>query len=447
MKKILTIAASDSGGGAGIQADIKTITILGGFAMTAVTALTAQNTVNVKAVHPVPLAFIENQIDAVLGDIGADSVKTGMLLNSETIKTVAAMLQKNRVSPLIIDPVMKSKAGDTLLEQTAIEALKTDLIPLSFIVTPNIDEASILCGFSVNSIEAMKEAALKIHKMGTENVLIKGGHLKGDSTDILYDGQKFSELSSERIDTKNTHGTGCTFSAAIATELAKGFSVFEAVKRAKDFITVAIRFSFSMGSGHGPTNPFANIARDAQIFQCLSELKNAFKKLREEKTGHLIPEVQANLGYAIPSAACREDILAFPGRIIRIGETVTTVSDPEAGASRHIAKIILTALKYNRRFRSAMNISYSPAVIEHCKTLGFSVCEFDRSNEPPDIKDIEGSTLEWGTEKAIFSLGKVPDIIFDRGDFGKEPMTRVLGTDPAAVADKIIRISKEINRQ
>lgn len=443
MKRILTIAASDSGGGAGIQADIKTITILGGFAMSAVTVLTAQNTVNVKAIHPVPASFIESQIEAVLEDIGADAVKTGVLLQSDIIKTVAKTLQKHCLSHVVVDPVMKSKAGDTLLEPSAIKALKEELFPVSFIVTPNLDEASVLSGISVDSIEKMKEAAIRIHKMGPKNVLIKGGHLEQDCIDLLYDGQEFSELSSPRINTRNTHGTGCTFSAAVATQIAKGLPVFEAIKSAKDFINTAIRFSLPLGRGHGPTNPFAKVSRDAQIFRCAAELKSAFRKLQQAKIGHLIPEVQSNIGYAITSATSPEDVVAFPGRIIRLGETITNVADPEAGASVHIAKVILTALKYNRRYCSAMNIAWSLAVTERCIALGFRVCEFDRSQEPPDIKQHEGSTLEWGTEKVISRTGEVPDVIFDRGDIGKEPMTRVLGIDPMDVAEKIIKIAKE----
>ncbi|MEI6126625.1 MAG: bifunctional hydroxymethylpyrimidine kinase/phosphomethylpyrimidine kinase [Pseudomonadota bacterium] len=443
MKRILTIAASDSGGGAGIQADIKTITVLGGFAMSAITALTAQNTRSVEAIHPVPPRFIEQQIDAVLQDIGADAVKTGMLFTADAIQTVSRALQKYGIVLSVIDPVMLSKSGSSLIENAAIKTLTQELFPLAFMVTPNLDEASTLCAMSVDSPQKMKEAALMLYRWGPKHVLIKGGHLAGDCMDLLYDGHDFTELTSSRITTKNTHGTGCTFSAAIATELAKGFNPPEAVRRAKDFITTAIRFSLPLGSGHGPTNPYANIAREAQLFQCSAELENAYKKLLDEKIGRLIPEVQSNFGYAIASAALPEDIVAFPGRIIKFHDTIAKISAPQAGASRHIAKIILTAYKADRSYRAAMNIIWNPDLIEKCRRLGFTVCEFDRRQEPPDVKELEGSTLEWGTQQAISLLGRVPDIIFDRGDAGKEPMTRVLGTGPMDVADKILNIAKE----
>jgi hydroxymethylpyrimidine/phosphomethylpyrimidine kinase len=342
---------------------------------------------------------------------------------------------------------MESTSGEPLLEPSALEVLKTELLPLASIVTPNLDEASILCGIRVDSIEKMKAAATGIHEMGPSNVLIKGGHLEGDCVDLFYDGHVFLTLPSPRINTRNTHGSGCTFSAAIATEIAKGFPAVEAVKRAKDFITTAIRFSLPMGSGQGPTNPYAAISRQTQIYQCQAELKLAFRKLQGDKIGHLIPEIQSNLGYATDSALSAEDVVAFPGRIIRLGDSIAKVSDPAAGASRHIAKIILAVLKYNKDYRSAMNIAWNPTVIACCKDLGFRIAQFDRKEEPVDIKNQEGRSLEWGTQKVLSHSSEVPDIIFDRGEVGKEPVIRVLGTDPMDVADKIIRISKETNQQ
>ena len=346
---------------------------------------------------------------------------------------------------VLVDPVMRSKAGDTLLEPSATEVMKKELFPISLIITPNLDEASVLTGIAIDSISKMRGAAEGLYSMGPKNVVIKGGHLEGDCVDLFYDGQRFVELPAERIETKNTHGTGCTFSAAIATEIANGRSPLEAVRRAKTFITAAIHASLSIGSGHGPTNPFSILARDGQIFACAGALSRALWKLQAAEIGHLIPEIQSNLGYAINSAESPEDVVAFPGRIIRLGSTAATVAAPAAGASRHIAKVILTALKHDSRFRSAMNIAWRPDIIEPCRELGFSVGEFDRNSEPPDIKALEGSTLEWGTGDVISREGKVPDIIFDRGDVGKEPITRVLGTDPEDVADKIIKIASKRN--
>jgi hydroxymethylpyrimidine kinase / phosphomethylpyrimidine kinase / thiamine-phosphate diphosphorylase len=447
MKRILTIAASDSGGGAGIQADIKTITVLGGYGLSAITALTAQNTVSVTAIHPVPPQFLQAQLDAVLTDIGADAAKTGMLYNAEIIRTVALAIDKYAMPNLVVDPVMRSKGGSCLLEDAAVEALKRVLLPLAALVTPNLDEAALLCGFPVAGLDDMKAAAMSIHALGPQNVLIKGGHLAGDCIDLLFDGKEFTTFAGKRFETKNTHGTGCTLSAAIATGLAQGLTMPDAVGRAKDYVATAIRFALPFGSGHGPTNHLAWTDRNAQCYTCGLELEAAVATLKQASIGRLMPEIQSNLGYGLLAAATPEDVMAYPGRIIRLEDSIITVAAPRPGASRHIAKIILTAMRYNPTYRSAMALCYTPDLIDCIKSLGFTVGEFDRREEPSNVKEIEGSSLEWGTKRAIEAAGGVvPDAIFDRGDVGKEPVTRILGASPADVARKIIKIAQEYKK-
>ena len=443
MKRILTIAGSDSGGGAGIQTDLKTITVLGGYGMSVITALTAQNTLGVQAVFELPVEFIEKQIDSVIMDIGADAVKTGMLSNSEIVNLVASKIKKYRLKLLVVDPVMVAKSGDYLLKRDAQNALVKELIPLAFIITPNLPEASVLAGFPVINMKTMKEAAHRIHDLGAKNVLIKGGHLEGDSMDLLYDGKAFYEYSSPRIATKNTHGTGCTFASAIATELAKGNNLRKSIKKAKDFIDKAIKFSIPFGKGYGPTNPYASIANEAERFMVIEELKKALEKLKNAEIGHLIPEVHSNLGYALPHADTAKDIAAFPGRITKIDSSIAVLSSPTFGASRHISSIILTLLKHHSDYRSAMNIRFSEDIIRACKKAGLKVRSFSRTDEPKRIKEIEGSSLEWGTQE-VLKKGKIPDIIFDRGDMGKEPMVRIIGKNPDDVAEKVLKIKKEM---
>ena len=443
MKRILTIAGSDSGGGAGIQTDLKTITVLGGYGMSVITALTAQNTVGVQAVFELPLDFIEKQIDSVIRDIGVDAVKTGMLSNSQIVGLVARKIREYRLKCVVVDPVMLAKSGDPLLKQEAQKSLREELIPLAYVVTPNLPEASVLCGYTVHDLATMQKAARHIHGLGPKNVLIKGGHLEGEIIDLLFDGKAFHEYRGPRIPTKNTHGTGCTFASAIATELAKGNPVQAAVKRAKDFITTAIRFSLPLGKGHGPTNPYALIGREAERLSVLDDLRAAFEKLRKRKVGPLIPEVQSNLGYALPYAQGPEDVAAFPGRISRFHDSVATLSGPEYNASRHVANIILTVMKRDSRFRSVMNIRFSEKVIRACSSAGFTVRSFDRSGEPTQIKEREGSSLEWGTEQAL-KTGEIPDIIFDRGDVGKEPMVRIIGKNPDEVVRKVFKVHREM---
>ncbi|MGO8990807.1 MAG: bifunctional hydroxymethylpyrimidine kinase/phosphomethylpyrimidine kinase [bacterium] len=257
MKRILTIAGSDSGGGAGIQADLKTISLFGGYGMSVVTAVTAQNTLGVQGIHEIRARFVGAQIDSVLSDIGADAIKTGMLVNREIIEVVSKKIKQYKVKKVVVDPVMVSKGGTLLLRRDAQDTLIQKLIPLAWVITPNLMEASALTGLKVNSLEGMRGAARLIHKSGAKYVVVKGGHLKGMPIDLLYDGKKFTEVKGPRIESKNTHGTGCTFASALAALLARGERIDEAVRRAKTFTTMAIQSGLTLGKGAGPVNPSA----------------------------------------------------------------------------------------------------------------------------------------------------------------------------------------------
>ncbi len=444
MKRILTIAGSDSGGGAGIQADLKTITLLGGFGMSAITALTAQNTVGVQGIVELDPEFVKKQIDSVLSDIGADAIKTGMLANSEIVRGVAEKIKQYAIDKVVVDPVMVAKSGDALLKKEAQEAVKEELLPLCYLVTPNLPEASVLSGHEVKGLDDMKRAAIAIRELGASNVLVKGGHLPGSPIDLLFDGERFHEFEGERVQTRNTHGTGCTYAAAIATELAKGKPLEEAIKEAKAFLTVALRFSLNLGKGHGPTNHYAMASREIERYRVIEALRKGLSLLQRAKVGRLIPEVQSNLGYALPHGEKRVDIAAFPGRIIRIDDSIETMRGPEFDASQHIASIILTVMKYDPEYRSAMNLRYSKEILQACSTLNYSVTSFDRKQEPEEIKEAEGSSLEWGVEWVLRRNGGVPDIIYDEGDRGKEAMVRVIGRNPGEVVDKVVRINEKV---
>lgn len=255
---VLTIAGSDSGGGAGIQADIKTVTLLGSYAASVITALTAQNTLGVTGIHAATPEFVALQMDAVFSDIPPDVVKTGMLFSADIIATVARKLAVSKRTLVVVDPVMIAKGGATLTENTSTSAFRSELLPLTYLLTPNLPEAEALTGIRQDSLDAMKEAALELHRLGARNVLIKGGHLEGgDAVDLLYDGHAFTTYGSERFATPNTHGTGCTLASAISAFLARGEPLTAAVAKAKEFITAAIRLAEPLGSGHGPVNHYA----------------------------------------------------------------------------------------------------------------------------------------------------------------------------------------------
>jgi hydroxymethylpyrimidine/phosphomethylpyrimidine kinase len=249
----MTIAGSDSGGGAGIQADLKTFQALGVYGTSTLTAITAQNTVGVRAVHEVPLDVIAAQIDAVIEDIGVDAAKTGMLSSAEIIGVVADRVRHWRLERLVVDPVMVAKSGDRLLREDAVQALISELLPLAYVVTPNLPEAEVLVGRSIATATDIHDAARAILDLGPRAVVMKGGHAAGpDAVDVLFDGRDFTTFSSPRYATANTHGTGCTFSAAIAAHLARGADLRQAVDRAKAYLSEAIRLAPQIGSGHGP---------------------------------------------------------------------------------------------------------------------------------------------------------------------------------------------------
>ncbi|NLI93887.1 MAG: bifunctional hydroxymethylpyrimidine kinase/phosphomethylpyrimidine kinase [Peptococcaceae bacterium] len=265
MKKVLTIAGSDTCGGAGIQADLKTFSAHGVYGMSVITAVTAQNTQGVFAVQDILPEIIGQQIDAIFEDIQVDALKIGMVSVIDTIKIIGSKLKFYGATNIVLDPVMISKSGFPLLQPDAREALIEHLLPLATIVTPNIPEAEVISGERITKIEEMKEAARMIASLGPTYVLVKGGHLEEEATDILFDGKLFYELKAPRLYTKNTHGTGCTLSAAIASNLAKGKDVANAVKASKKYITTAINHSFAIGKGVGPTHHFYEIYTKAGI--------------------------------------------------------------------------------------------------------------------------------------------------------------------------------------
>lgn len=259
MKKVLTIAGSDSSGGAGIQADLKTFSAHGVFGMSVITAVTAQNTQGVFAVQDISPDMIASQLDAIFTDIEVDAVKIGMVSQIETIKVIAEKLRQYNPKHIVVDPVMVSKSGYDLLSPDAKETLIKELIPLATVVTPNLPEAEVITGNKISTLEEMKAAAVEIYTMGAKAVLVKGGHLEDDATDLSFDGTHFTYFRGSRIQSNNTHGTGCTLSSAITSNLANEDELVDAIRQAKNYITTAIKHSFSIGKGVGPVHHFYSL--------------------------------------------------------------------------------------------------------------------------------------------------------------------------------------------
>ena len=262
MKNLLTIAGSDCSGGAGIQADLKTFAAHGTFGMSVVVSVVAENTSRVISIRDMDPEIIKDQLDAVFEDIRVDGVKVGMLSNIGAMKAVAEKLRQYGPPHPVIDPVMVAKGGCALMQDDALDTLIREIIPMAYVLTPNIPEAETITGRKITDMGEMKWAAASIYGMGAKNVLVKGGHLSGDAEDILYDGKRFHRYRSKRVRTKNTHGTGCTFSSAIAANLANGMEIEDAVRSAKEYITMAIEHALPVGKGYGPTNHFYRFFRD-----------------------------------------------------------------------------------------------------------------------------------------------------------------------------------------
>ncbi|USG99000.1 bifunctional hydroxymethylpyrimidine kinase/phosphomethylpyrimidine kinase [Thermococcus argininiproducens] len=443
IRKALTIAGSDSGGGAGIEADLKTFSAFGVHGLVAITSVTAQNTQEVRAIYDISPEVVVKQIEAVVEDIGVDAAKTGMLSNSEIIKAVAKTVKKYNF-PLVVDPVMIAKSGAPLLREDAMETLITEIIPHATLVTPNRPEAEKLSGFQIKNVDDAKRAAKTIvEELGARAAIVKGGHLGlSEAVDILYVNGEFREYRAPFVE-GCTHGTGCSFSAAITANLAKGKSLEEAVETAKKFITMGIYYGARIGHGHCPVNQNAWIEIPAEKWRVYDTLNRALKELVSIEDLHkYVPEVGMNFVYALPKlyARGREDVAGVKGRIVKFGNTIKPVGWIEFGASDHLARAILTFMEVFPEVRSVLNIKYNEELISKAQKLGFKVSLYNRTEEPEEIKAKEGGTIPWGVRTAIERLRDKPDLIYHLGDWGKEAMILIFGETPKAVIEKLNKL-------
>ncbi|MBM4300932.1 MAG: bifunctional hydroxymethylpyrimidine kinase/phosphomethylpyrimidine kinase [Deltaproteobacteria bacterium] len=443
MKTVLIIAGSDPGAGAGLQQDLKAATLLGAYGLTVVTALTVQNSQGVKAVHPVAPEVVAAQLDAVLSDFPVAAVKVGMLATPALVRTVAERL-KGLDAPLVLDPVLAAGGGFPLLTAAGIERLTEELFPLAYLITPNAPEAARLAGLEVKTPEDLEKAARRLKDMGPRWVLAKGGHLPGEPVDVLTDGKNVYHLPGVRLVAPNHHGSGCLLASACAAGLAQGLSAPETVNRARELTAQALKYGLSLGRGAGPVNPYAPFARDLARLEVLAALQTAAARLEKEGIEPLIPEVMSNLGYATPYPEGPRDVAAFPGRLRRGPQGLLIPAPPAFGASSHISAIILTAMTTHPELRSAMNVKFFEGVDDLAPLLHLRVASFDRNAEPPEVKAREGGALTWGVASVLKPGEPPPDLIYDRGEFGKEPMIRILGPTPMSVAAKALALKNAL---
>jgi hydroxymethylpyrimidine kinase/phosphomethylpyrimidine kinase len=438
MTNVLTIAGSDPVGGAGLQADLKAVEAVGAHCCTVVTCLTAQNTKAVSSIYPVPTIEVERQLKAVLSDVRVDAVKTGMIYSPDIVKVVASGL-KGYDGPIVVDPVMVATTGDSLHEEGFVDELRRRLIPMATLLTPNVHEAEVLSGIKVKDYRTAKRAADAMLEAGPDAVLLKGGHMnQREALDLLFIDGDVVKISSPRVDAE-VHGTGCALSAMIAAHLAQGYSVEEAVKASKVTMYQAIMTRESVGRGTPCVNPLAVLRAGSQKVGMLEELNRASHDLETLLAPQLLPEVGSNMGFGTLGALGADEVAAFTGRIVRKGDRAKTIGCAEFGASKHVARIVLAASAFDPSVRCALNIKYTDENVRACRKAKLTVASFDRAKEPKGA-----SSMTWGVTHAIERRGSVPDVIFDRGGVGKEPMIRLLGRDPGDVLTKLRGVASNI---
>ncbi|KMP10340.1 phosphomethylpyrimidine kinase [Candidatus Nitromaritima sp. SCGC AAA799-A02] len=445
MKKIhtaLTIAGLDPSGGAGLQADLKTFAAYGVAGKSVATSITIQNTNGVNGVHDLPADIVVQQLAAILDDGKPQAVKTGMLGNDSIVEGVTRVLRRHRVKNLVVDPVIRSSSGKTLLSAKGVKALKERLLPAALLVTPNLAEAEKLSGVKIRKASDRIRAARALLKWGVKNVLITGGHLRGKPQDFFYDGGRPLLLDSNRLAGGDVHGTGCVLASAVAAGLAQGLDIISSVREAKEFVGRAIAGAIRSGEGLPQAEPLAGLYQSGERYYLFERVLASVEILKQARIGHLIPEVQSNMGIALEGARTLEDVIGFPGRIVKCGEDIVWPVPPRFGGSRHVADIVLTVMQFDPSKRAVMNIKYSENLIKICRGLKFKIGSFDRSREPRQVRTQEGSSLEWGTAHAIRRCGFVPDIVFDKGGVGKEEMIRVIAEDVESLTGKILKIHR-----
>ena len=423
---ILSIGGSDPSSGAGIQSDIKTFSNYDVYGFTVITAITSQNTRKVTSIEPVSTKSLRAQLDSILSDFHIDAIKIGMVYNSQIIKIIHSKLRNIKV-PIILDPIIKSTTGTILLKKNAIHDYKKMMIPLADIITPNKYEAKVLSGLS-----NIKRSAKKIQDIGAKCVIITGATSSSSKiSDFVLEEDKEYLISGKKISIKN-HGSGCNYSAAITVSLAKGNTINTAAKIAKNYTYQSIKNSKNIGRGVNITHK--NISSERQI---LSDSINNFKQIRN--IYKVIPECQTNFVFAKKNPKTIKDVLGVSGRLVKSGKYVIMAGEIIYGGSQHVGTAIIKVNKKFPEICSALNIKYDQKIILKAKKLGFNISRYDRNKEPKKSKQNENSSISWGISNALKT--KPPDIIYHKGDVGKEPMILIFGKDPCDVIKKTSKLT------
>ena len=429
---LLSIGGSDPSSGAGIQSDIKTFSKLNVHGLSVITAITGQNTSNFGMVESVSKNILENQLESVLTDFKIDGIKIGMVYNSEIIKTIHHYLKKTKI-PIIVDPVIKSTTGGMLIEKSAIVDFKKFIIPLATIITPNKFEAEILTKMKINTKNTPEKIAKMIQKMGAKNVVITGVEVKNKKiSDFVLETNKKYFLKDENI-LKINRGSGGIHSAVALYGIVKNKKIKKSLEFAKKNTLDSIKNSKKIGKGFVITNAMESDVKKIELSNAINE----FTKI--ENIFENIPECQTNFVYSEKKPKSIKEVLGISGRIVKAGKEVMVAGDLTYGGSKHVATALLIVNKKFPNIQSAINLKYKKETISKIKKIKWITYDYDRTHEPQNIKK-KVSSIEWGVKNAIKNSKKLPDIIYHKGDFGKEPMIILFAESPEEVIKKILKI-------
>jgi hydroxymethylpyrimidine/phosphomethylpyrimidine kinase len=441
----LTVAGSDSGGGAGIQADLKTMEAFGVFGTSALTSLTAQNSTGVRGAHDAPPDFVAEQIDAVVEDFDVGAAKTGMLSNAETATVVADKIEEHGLS-VVVDPVMVAQSGDRLLSHDAEEVVHDELLPRATLVTPNAPEAETLTGLTVDSPDSMEKAARRLIEEGAEAAVVTGGHIEEvNVVDVFADSDGALRFEKDRLEGGATHGTGCAFSSAVAAELAKGSSLRDAVARAEEFIYRAVRYGLDVGEGANSTHHMVETRNNSARNDAVEAARTAVARFEKiDGFERLLPEVGTNVGVATPYALEQGDIAAVEGRIRRTNDGFFA-SSVRMGASGHVARYLLALRdRLDDVPEAACNLRNDEAVRDALDATELNVVHLDREEQPDETREGEGGTMEWSARTAA-EEADFPDAVVDGGAVGKEPMVRLAAHNTDELHERVATIAEALN--
>ncbi len=442
MKHILSIAGFDPSSGSGITRDLDIYFSLGLHGLSVPTCIVNQGPHGVEGVYGVPREQFRTMLTSIRKNVRTDGVKVGVAWDESVVDAIAEFLPEHRETPVVVDPVVGAKNGTKLLSEKGLKSLVKSLFPKATIVTPNTGEASAITGKDVKTQKDMEACAKAIVRMGPQAVVVKGGHLKGPPVDLLYDGAEVTLWKRKRID-REIHGTGCMFSSLLASFLVHGYSIKEAFLAAEGCVDNLLKESYRLSedgyfyTSSGIINSW--LAEGWDVIRSLKEAKEGFSRLNLVEC---IPEVQMNIGYALKGARGTEDVAAFPGRIGYDHDKVLFKGEPQFGASSHVARLILRFMRYFPHMRSAANVRCEQMFIDKARSRGLHVVFFDRRKEPEETREREGKSLDFLMEEVLRDTENPPDVIYDAGDIGKEPIIRLFARNPLELLGKMEMIAR-----